>query len=118
MARRTAQPYRNSLRPLLVTNSIIAGVIIAGIGIAYAWLGWKKQQRADQMRETSEAIARLERQHQALQVQMDESLADAPLRQRVESMGLGLQDIGERSALLTVRGTSPETWQLVKHDEK
>ena len=118
MARRTPQPYRNSLRPLLVTNSLIAGLIIAAIGIAYAWLGWKKNQRADQMRTTGESIERLKRQIQAQDSEMNERLADIHLRDRVQGMNLGLQDIGKGDSLVTVRGTSTETFQLVKNDEK
>lgn len=118
MARPATKPYRNSLRPLLVTNSLIAGVIIAGIGIAYAWLGWKKNQRADQMRTTSESIERLDRQIKAKDSEMNERLADARLRERMQSMNLGLQDIGKGDSLVTVRGNSAENFQLVKNDEK
>lgn len=118
MARPAPKPYRNSLRPMLVTNSIIAGVIIAGIGIAYAWLGWKKNQRADQMRMTNEAISRLDRQIKSKDSEMSEQLADARLRQRVQTSSLGLMDIGKGEGLVTVRGTSAENFHLVKNDEK
>ncbi len=118
MSRSAPKPFRNSLRPMIVTNSIIAGAVIAGIGIAYAWLGWKKSKRADQMVMIDEAISRLDLQIKSKESAMSEQLADARLRQRVQNANLGLQDIGKGEGLVTVRGTTAEDFHLVKNDEK
>lgn len=95
MARRRTRDYRNAIRPGWVANSIIAGLIIAGIGMSYAWLGWKKKERAEQIRATRSAIEQLTRQRQALQVRMNESLDAPKLRARVDSMAPGLTSIGK-----------------------
>ena len=70
MARRRQQSYRNSLRPGLLANGIIASVILAGIGMSYAWLGWQKKTRGDQNNATRNTIEQLNRQ--TLQQRVDE----------------------------------------------
>ena len=93
MARRRQQPYHNSLRPGLVANGIIAAVILAGIGMTYAWLGWQKKARGDRNNATRNNIEQLLRTRQALQVRMKGRLDGAELRLRVDEMNLNLIDI-------------------------
>jgi hypothetical protein len=102
MARRRQQSYRNPIRPGLLANGIIASVILAGIGMTYAWLGWQKKARGDQNNATRNAIEQLNRQKQALQVRMKAKLDMQDLKQRADSMGLGLIDITDQDPNSTV----------------
>ncbi|HWB02517.1 MAG TPA: hypothetical protein VG796_05785 [Verrucomicrobiales bacterium] len=108
MPRRPKQSYRNPIRPGLLANGIIASVILAGVGMTYAWLGWQKKTRGDQNTAIRNSIELLKRQRQALQVRMDAKLVNQDLRQRVESMGLGLIDITDQD-----RGSSVERLKFV-----
>jgi predicted negative regulator of RcsB-dependent stress response len=90
MPQRRSKTYRNSLRPWLVANGMIAGVILAFLGMVYGWLGWKKKERGEQIRTTREAIEQLGRQKQAQQVRMNARLTPNELQQRVDGMALGL----------------------------
>lgn len=92
MARRQ-QTYRNTLSPGLVANGIIASLILAGIGMTYAWLAWQMKERGDRNNALRNEIEQLERSRQAKQVRMKGKLDGAELRQRVEGMALGLVDI-------------------------
>ena len=102
MARRRQQSYRNPIRPGLLANGIIASVILAGIGMTYAWLGWQKKTRGDQNNATRNTIEQLNRQKQALQVRMKAKLDMQDLKQRADSMGLGLIDITDQDRNSTV----------------
>lgn len=93
MARRREQTYRNTLSPGLVANGIIASLIIAGIGMTYAWLGWQRKERGDRNNALNNEIKQLQSSRQAQQVRMKGKLDGAQLRQRVEGMALGLVDI-------------------------
>ena len=106
MASRRPHNYRNSLRPALLANGIIAAVILAGIGMAYAWLGWQRNERGDQNNATGNAIKQLHRQRQAIQIRMKARLDSAELRQRVDGMALGLIDIPP-GKLITVAAEPP-----------
>ena len=94
----------------MVANCVIAAVILAGIGMTFAWLSWQRKERRDANLATSNAIAQLNRQRQALQVRMKARLDGAELRQRVESMALGLVDIPD-SRLVTVAAETPPRLQ-------
>jgi hypothetical protein len=123
MARRRQQSYRNSLRPGLLANGIIASVILAGIGMSYAWLGWQKKTRGDQNNATRNTIEQLNRQKQALQVRMKAKLVMQDLKQRVMSMGLGLIDITDQDRsssverLKFVAGENLATFHLVSSEK-
>jgi hypothetical protein len=93
MSRRRSQNYRNALSPALMANCGMAAVILAGIGMTYAWLSWQKKERGDRNNATRSAIEQLRRQRQAQQVRMKARLDKTELRQLVESMALGLVDI-------------------------
>ncbi len=90
MPPRRSKTYRNSVRPWLVANGMIAGVILAFLGMVYGWLGWKKKERGEQIKATREAIRQLGLQQQAQQVRMNARLTPNELQQRVDSMALGL----------------------------
>jgi len=90
MPPRRSQTYRNSLRPWLVANGMIAGVILAFLGMVYGWLGWKKKERGEQIKATRGAIEQLGRKKQAQQVRLNARLTPNELQQRVDSMALGL----------------------------
>ncbi len=77
----------------MVANCVIAAVILAGIGMTYAWLSWQRKERRDANNNTRIVIEQLQRQRQALQVRMKARLDSAELRQRIEGMALGLIDI-------------------------
>ena len=93
MPPRRSKTYRNTIKPWLVANGLIAGVVLAFLGMVYGWLGWKKKERGEQIRATREAIDQLGRQKQAQQVRMNARLTDKELRQRVDSMAPGLVSI-------------------------
>ena len=93
MPPRKTKPYRNSIKPWLVANGLIAGVVLAFLGMVYGWLGWKKKERGEQIRNAGEAIKQLTLQKQAQQMTMNERLKDNELRQRVDSMSLELVPI-------------------------
>jgi|GEM_PF-3684150 len=105
-ARRPQKNYRNSLSPALLANCGIAAVILAGIGMTYAWVSWQKKERGDQNNATRSAIEQLNRQKQAQQVRMKARLDRTELRQRVELMALGLIDIPDDRLVETV-GAEP-----------
>lgn len=77
----------------MVANCVIAAVILAGIGMTYAWLSWQRKERGDSNNNTRNIIEQLQRQRQALQVRMKARLDSTELRQQVEGMALGLIDI-------------------------
>ncbi len=106
MAARRPKPTHNRLGPFMVANFVIAAVILAGIGMTYAWLSWQRKERGDANHATRNSIDQLNRQRQALQVRMKARLDGAELRQRVESMALGLVDIPD-SRLVTVASEAP-----------
>lgn len=93
MPPRKAKSCRNPIKPWLVANGLIAGVVLAFLGMVYGWLGWKKKERGEQIKNTREAIEQLGRQKQAQQVRMNARLTDNELRQRVDSMSLELVPI-------------------------
>lgn len=93
MPPRRSKTYRNSIRPWLVANGLIAGVVLAFLGMVYGWLGWKKKERGEQIKNTREAIEQLGRQKQAQQVRMNARLTQNELQQRVDGMALGLVKI-------------------------
>ena len=91
MARSSSRKtYRNSVRPWLLANGLIAGVILAFLGMVYGWLGWKKKERGEQIKNTREAIEQLGRQMQAQQVRMNARLTPNELQQRVAELAPGL----------------------------
>ena len=106
MAARRPKPAHNRLGHFMVANCVIAAVIIAGIGMTYAWLSWQRKERGDANYLTGNAIDQLKRQRQSLQVRMKARLDSAELRQRVEGMALGLIDI-PAGRLVTVASDPP-----------
>jgi len=90
MPPRHSKTYRNSIKPWLVANGMIAGVILAFLGMVYGWLGWKKKERGEQVKATREAIDQLGRQKQAQQIRLNARLTPNELQQRVDGMALGL----------------------------
>ena len=106
MPARRSRNYRNALSPALLANCGIAGVMLAGIGMTYAWISWQKKGRGDQNNATRSAIEQLNRQKQAQQVRMKARLDRTELRQRVEMMALGLIDIPEDRLVETVDAES------------
>ena len=74
-------------------NAVIAAAILTGIGIAYAWLGWKRDKRAMQILEVRRETERIRRQVHALELRMSDLTNQTKLRDRVESMALGLTSI-------------------------
>lgn len=97
MPPRRTKTYRNSIRPWLVANGMIAGVILAFLGMVYGWLGWKKKERGEHIRATRDAIEQLGRQKQAQQVRMNARLTPNELEQRVDAMALGLVKMTEHN---------------------
>ncbi len=93
MAARRPKHTPNRLGHFMVANCVIAAVILAGIGMTYAWLSWQKKERGDANNLTGNAIKQLKRQRQALQGRMMARLDSAELRQLVDGMALGLIDI-------------------------
>lgn len=93
MAARRHKPAHNRLGPFMVANCVIAAVILAGIGMTYAWLSWQRKERGDANIAMRNGIEQLKKQRQALQVRMKARLDSAELRQQVDGMALGLIDI-------------------------
>ncbi len=112
MPRRPKQSYRNPLRPGVLANGIIAAVILAGVGMTYAWLGWQKKTRGDQNTATRNSIEYLNRQKQALQVRIKGKLDMRELKQRVDGLNLGLIDITEQD-----RGSNIERLKFVAGED-
>lgn len=110
MAARRPRSTHNKLGPFMVANCVIAAVILAGIGMTFAWLSWQRKERGDANNATRNAIEQLHRQRQALQVRMKTRLDSAELRQRVEGMALGLIDI-PAGRLVTVASDAPPAAQ-------
>ena len=110
MAARRPPHAHNRLGHFMVANCVIAAVILAGIGMTYAWLSWQRKERRDQNNLTENAIKQLQLQRQALQVRMKSRLDSAELRQRVEGMALGLIDI-PAGRLVTVASDAPSAAQ-------
>lgn len=104
--RRTQESYHNSLRPGLLANGVIGALILAGIGMTYAWVGWQKKECGDRNNATRHSIEQLTRTRQALQVRMKSRLDGAELRRRVGTMDLGLMDIPP-SSLFEVADSKP-----------
>jgi len=114
MPRSKSKPYRNSIRPWLLANGLIAGVILAFLGMVYGWLGWKKKERGEQIKNTQEAIKQLTLQKQAQQMAMNERLTDNRLRQKVDSMSLELVPIVDANK----KNVSADTFaEFRKHHE-
>ena len=99
MAKRRPRNYRNALRPALLANGGIAAVIIAGIGMTYAWLSWQRKERGDQNNATRSVIEQLRRRIHAQNVRLKARLDVTELRQRVDGMALGLIDIPDNHLL-------------------
>jgi hypothetical protein len=114
MPPRRSKTYRNTIKPWLVANGLIAGVVLAFLGMVYGWLGWKKKERGEQIRTTREAIEQLGRQKQAQQVRMNARLTDNELRQRVDGMGLGLVPIVDANKTTV---SAPSLADFRKHHE-
>ena len=110
MAARRPSSNHNKLGPFMVANCAIAAVILAGIGMTFAWLSWQRKDRGDANNATRNAIEQLHRQRQALHVRMKTRLDSAELRQRVEGMALGLIDI-PAGRLVTVASDAPSAAQ-------
>ena len=97
MPPRRSKTYRNPIKPWLVANGMIAGVILAFLGMVYGWLGWKKRERGEQLRATREAIEQLDRQKQSQQVRINARLTPHELQQLVDSMAPGLVPVSEHN---------------------
>lgn len=106
MATRRPKPTHNRLGPFMVANCVITAIILAGIGMTYAWLSWQRKERGDANILTRNAIEQLNRQRLALQGRMKARLDSAELRQQVEGMALGLIDIPD-GRLVTVASEAP-----------
>jgi predicted negative regulator of RcsB-dependent stress response len=99
MPPRRSKTYRNSIKPWLVANGLIAGVVLAFLGMVYGWLGWKKNERGEQISTAREAIKQLHRQKEVQMVRMSARLTRNELRQRVDSMALGLVPITQKETV-------------------
>lgn len=97
MPPRRSKTYRNPIKPWLVANGMIAGVVFAFLGMVYGWLGWKKKERGEQIRATGEAIEQLGSQIAAQQMRMNARLTPNELQQRVDELAPGLVRMTEHN---------------------
>jgi hypothetical protein len=111
MAARRPKPVHNRLGTFMVANCVIAAVILAGIGMTYAWLSWQRKERGDANYALSNGIKQLQSQRQALQFRMKARLDSTELRQRVEGMALGLIDIPSGRLVKVDPGAPPSARQ-------
>ena len=90
---------RSSSKDLPVTNGagtfnlVVGSIILAGVGMAYLWLGVKENRRARQTAEIQRDISSLELRIKEVESQMNRERTPQLLRPRVHSRSLGLIDI-------------------------
>lgn len=83
--------YRNSLRPGLVLNISLLGVLLALFGFAHTWLGMRLQEKDKSRRALEEQVTQLGNEIRRLEVDVNHLLSNGALVSRMHEKDVRLR---------------------------
>lgn len=90
-----------------MVNCILLGLLVAAIGAAYVWLGIRKSQRAEQIRQVERETLEIEREIREIEGRIAMRLSSGQLRALVERYQPDLIPIPPGSRRLVVLPEPP-----------
>lgn len=80
--------YHNSLRPGLILNLMLVGLILCVLGVAHTWLGMRGRDKAEDARKLREKITQLNNQIVRLKADVDHQLSNGALFTAMAAMDI------------------------------